>query len=224
MARTARIVIPGIPHHITQRGNNKQQVFWDDEDRQTYLDILVKQSSKYHFDLQGYCLMSNHVHIIGVPREPDSLSKAVGRTNYTYTQYINKRYERSGHLWQNRFFSCPMDTSHTFSALQYVEQNPVRAGLEVHALNYQWSSAREHCGLIEDKRILKTSLVEARFSPQEWRELLSIPVSELIANEIRDSLKTGQPLGDEAFTSSVEAKLGKPIRPNPVGRPKHPKP
>ena len=135
--------MPGFPHHVTQRGNNGQEVFLTDDDRRIYLRFLGYLSSRCELRVVGYCLMANHIHIIGIPSTRQSLAKAVGRTHLLYTQYFNRQHKRSGHLWQNRFFSCPMDESHAWTALCYVEQNPVRAGLVKNAWQYPWSRSIE---------------------------------------------------------------------------------
>src|SRR5580658_9625112 len=109
MPRTARIVLPAVPHHTTQRGNNRQDVFFVDDDRLAYLKVLQRQSARYGLKIVGYCLMTNHVHLIVVPEHADSLAKAIGRTHWLYAQYVNKLHGRSGHLWQNRFYSNGMD-------------------------------------------------------------------------------------------------------------------
>ena len=106
MPRVARIVIPGWPHHVVQRGNNRQDVFFVDDDCRAYLRFLCDQSARFGIHILGYCLMSNHVHIIAVPDGEDSLAKAIGRTHFLYAQYVNRVHGRSGHLWQNRFYSC----------------------------------------------------------------------------------------------------------------------
>lgn len=111
MPRVARIVLPGQPHHITQCGNNRQDVFFVDDDRQVYLDFLQAHCELYGFTVLGYCLMSNHIHLVGTPTREDSLAKAIGRTHFRYSQYINRMHRRSGHLWQNRFFSLPWTRS-----------------------------------------------------------------------------------------------------------------
>src|SRR4030042_765949 len=129
MPRLARMVIPGVPHHITQRGNNRQDVFFVDDDRRVYLSLLQEPSRRYGLQLLGYCLMSNHVHLIATPARDDSLAKAVGRGHWLYTQYVNRLHGRSGHLWQNRFYSCALDEEHLVAARAYAERNPVRAKL-----------------------------------------------------------------------------------------------
>jgi len=107
MPRTARIVMPEIPHHMTQRGNNKQDVFFVDDDRVVFLKLLKQQSEKFRMGIDGYCLVTNHIHIIATPQKEDSLAKTVGRTNLLYAQYVNYMHGRSGHLWQNRLFFLP---------------------------------------------------------------------------------------------------------------------
>ena len=142
MPRVARIVIPDVPHHVAQRGNNRQDVFFTTDDRRAYLDILREQADRFALDVIGFCLMTNHMHLVGVPRKADSLAKAVGRTDWLYTRAINRLHKRSGHLWQNRFYSCALDDKHVVAAMRYVEENPVRAKLCRAPWAYEWSSAR----------------------------------------------------------------------------------
>ena len=144
MARKARVVAAGVPHHVTQRGNNRQDVFLTDDDRRYYLSVLRDRSQQAGLQLLGYCLMTNHVHLVAVPTRPDSLARALGRAHSSYAQRFNRRYRRCGHLWQNRFYSCPVGGSHLLRALAYVDLNPVRAGLVGRAADYPWCSARAH--------------------------------------------------------------------------------
>ena len=146
MPRVARIVIPDRPHHVTQRGNNRQDVFFVPDDYRTYLAILREQSKRYGLRVHAYCLMTNHVHLVATPRSPESLAKAVGRTHWLYTQHINRLHGRVGHLWQNRFYSCALDRDHYWAAMRYVERNPVRARLHPKAWLYPHSSAAAHVG------------------------------------------------------------------------------
>ncbi len=115
-----------------------------DDDRRVYLSILKEQSEKYGLEILGWCLMTNHIHLIGRPAGEESLAKALGRTHFRYTQYINRFHGRSGHLWQNRFYSCPLGRRDFWKALLYVEQNPLRAGIVRQAWKYPWSSAAAH--------------------------------------------------------------------------------
>ena len=132
----ARAVAVGMAHHITQRGNYRQTVFFDDGDRQLYLAVLQENASRYRLRLLGFCLMSNHVHLIAVPEREDSLACALGRTHADYARWLHIRQRQTGHLWQNRFYSCPLDHAHCWAAMRYVERNPVRAGMVETA--WQW--------------------------------------------------------------------------------------
>ena len=117
----ARVVAAGVPHHITQRGNNRQDVFLLDDDRRFYLETLRERSRRHGVTLLGYCLMTNHVHLVAIPERPDSLARALGQSHSRYAQRFNRRYGRTGHLWQNRFYSCPLGRTHLVRALLYVD-------------------------------------------------------------------------------------------------------
>jgi putative transposase len=147
MGRQARIVIPGVAHHVTQRGNYRQDVFFTDDDRRVYLSYLRESAQLHGLAVSAYCLMTNHVHLVATPERGESLAKTMGRTHLMYAQYIHRLHGRLGHLWQNRFYSCPMDDDYTHNATAYVELNPVRAGMVEAASDYAWSSARAHCDL-----------------------------------------------------------------------------
>ena len=170
MLRVARIVVPGIPHHVTQRGNNRQEVFFVDDDRRFYLELLARQAQRFGLDVLGYCLMSNHIHLIAVPKREESLAKAIGRTHFLYTQYLHRLHGRSGHLWQNRFSSCALDEPHCWAALCYAERNPVRARMVRKAWRYRWSSAAAHCGSKNGNGLVDLGLWRTRsLSPRRKR-------------------------------------------------------
>jgi len=145
MPRNSRVVVVGYPHHVTQRGNNREPVFFDDEDRWTYLNLLGHYTQKYQVDIWAYCLMTNHIHLLAVPHDPAGLAGGVGLVNMTYTQYLNRKHQRTGRIWQNRFFSSVVDSDrYVWAVARYIENNPVAAGIVVSADNYQWSSACHH--------------------------------------------------------------------------------
>src|SRR5579864_1606293 len=146
MARLARVVTTDIPYHITQRGNGRRLVFETDTDRLVYLQLLQCDCNRHGRSVVGYCLMSNHVHLVAVPTRPDSMALALRHTHGCYAAYLNARQSASGHVWQGRFYSCPLDTPHLWAALRYAERNPVRAGVAVEPELYPWSSAPVHCG------------------------------------------------------------------------------
>ena len=158
MARTARVVIPRVAHHVTQRGNNRQDVFFVDADREVFLRYLREAATRFALQVEAYCLMTNHVHLVVTPEHEDSLAGALKRVDQLYAQYVNRLHGRSGHMWGNRFFSCPLDTNHSGRALVYVERNPVRAGLCRQAWQWRWSSAAAHCGR-DDTQVKETGCV-----------------------------------------------------------------
>jgi putative transposase len=219
MPRIARIAIPGVPHHITQRGNNRQDVFFADDDRAMYLSLLNQQAEQYGLAVLGYCLMANHVHLVATPRDADSLATAVGRTHLLYAQYINRVHDRTGHLWQGRFFSCALDEAHCWAALCYVERNPVRAGILRYAWKYPWSSAAAHCQGDDDRRLLDLRAWSAAWEPRQWRQQLRRRGDDEVTDGLRMRTRTGRPLGSDSFLSKIERVVGHRVRPLPVGRP-----
>jgi len=222
MPRLGRIVIAGVPHHIRQCGNNRQDVFLADDDQRVYLDLLKEQADRFGVQVMGYCLMANHVHLVATPLRDQSLAKAIGRTHFRYTQYINELHGRSGHLWQNRFQSCALDETHAVAALRYVERNPVRAHLVGRAWEYEWSSAAAHVGESGGRGLLDLEAWWARWRADDWREVLSEPQDEGETSVLRLSTSRGRPLGTDHFLSRLENLVGRRLRPLPVGRPRKP--
>ena len=149
MPRTARVIEVGCPHHVTQRGNNRQTIFFDDQDRNVYLDLLCKYSQECMCLIHAFCLMENHIHLLVSPQGHSSLSKMMQKMNMTFAQYFNQKYNRSGHLWQSRFYSALIDShAYLWSACKYIERNPVRANLIFDPLQYEWSSVKINAGLV----------------------------------------------------------------------------
>ena len=220
MSRLARAIAVGCAHHVTQCGNNRQDVFFADQDRQVYLQLLQEQADKYGLEVLAYCLMSKHIHLVAIPHQEDSLAKAVGRTNFHYSQYINRFHRRSGHLWQGRFCSCALDGRHVWPAIKYVELNPVRAKLCRKPWRYVWSSAAAHTDEKAESPLLNLPRWYKRVSAEAWRKELAEGLTEAEAARIRLRTHTGRPLGSDNFLSKLETLLGRRVRPLPVGRPK----
>src|ERR1051325_8788713 len=149
--RRRRVRVPGVPHHVTQRGNRRSEIFLDAEDRHLYLELLREYSTRHRLRLWAYSLMTNHTHLIVLPEGAASLSSALRDTHSTYASMFNRKYGFTGHLWQGRFYACVLDAQHLEHAVRYVECNPVRAGMVDRAEHYPWSSARPHFGRIEDR-------------------------------------------------------------------------
>jgi len=219
MPRIARICAIHYPHHVTQRGNNREAVFFDDDDREFYLKILGKYSSQYNFDIWAYCLMVNHVHLLAVPKREDSLAKGLGSTNLVYTQYVNRRYGRSGRLWQNRFFSSVIENEpYLWAVVRYIERNPVRGDLVGRAEEYVWSSARAHILGRRDHLLTGDSWLRRskRGDFQKFEEREDRPIED----SIRKATSTGRPLGGEEFVEHLEKTLQRRIIVQRPGRPR----
>ena len=218
MPRIARVVAVCYPHHVTQRGNNREWVFLDDEDKTFYLSALERYSKKYNLRLWAYCLMNNHVHLLAVPDEPDSLAKSIGTTNLVYSQYFNRKQKRSGRIWQNRFFSCTVDCdSYLWTVARYIERNPVRAGMVDHPLAYRWSSARASVEGRGNSALRIADWLEAA-ERESYATFLSRP--DYDAETIRQATTTGRPLGTDLFILRMEALTGRRLRADQPGRPR----
>lgn len=224
MPRGSRIVLPGLPHHVTQRGNNQQDIFFVDEDRTVYLGLLREQCKKHGIRILAYCLMTNHVHLVLTPAREESLNFAVGRTHFVYTQYVNRLHGRSGHLWQGRFHSTPMDEAYTLAAIRYIERNPVRAKLTRAPWTYPWSSAAAHTGAADTTHMLDMQAWKQLADGLNWKEHLALPEDKGLAATLRLNTRIGRPLASDSFLSKLEHKLNRRLRPKPVGRPKLNKP
>ena len=209
MPRIARVVVPDLPHHITQRGNRRQQVLFIDQDYQTYLELIARSRAHNGVEVWAYCLMPNHVHLVAVPEGADSLGKAIGEAHRRYTRHINFREHWRGHLWQERFASFPMDEAHLLSAARYIELNPVRAKLVKQPGRYKWSSASAHLRGRDDVLVKTGPLLEIA---GDWQTFLTGSISENEAEKLRIHERTGRPLGDTGFTLNLEALLGRTFR------------
>lgn len=221
MGRIARVVIPGCPHHVTQCGNNLQDVFLDDQDRVEYLEMLAWQADRFALTVEGYCLMPNQIHLVARPRLVESLGKTIGQTHLRYAQYFNGRYGRSGHMWQNRFDSCALGRQFVLAAMVFIERTPVRAGRVRRAWRHPWSSAAAHCGEGDPYGLLDLSAwARGPGKGGNWREALLEPVDEVLAEKLQMATRRGRPLGSDAFIAKLEGELGRRLRPRKPGRPR----
>ena len=221
MARIARAVAVGVPHHVTQRGNGRQQVFFTDRDREIYLDTLFDYALRYSLHVWGYCLMSNHVHFIVAPETEHGLARVFGRVHADYARYANIVQRSCGHFWQARFFSCALEPAHAWKALAYVERNPVRAALVGVAEKYAWSSAAAHCLEDDLEGRLDLSQWRKRYDGERWREALRLGVEEEAWKErIREATRRGLPLGSDHFVERMSKSAGRDLKARLPGRPR----
>jgi putative transposase len=220
MSRLARVVAAGLPDQITQRGNYRQNVFCNDGDRTTYLGLISEYCKPARLRLIGYCLMTNHVHLIVVPEREDSLARGLGQAHCRYAHCVNARLRSTGHLWQNRFYSTVMDESHLLAAMRYVERNPVRAGMVADAAGYRWSSAMAHLTGLDVTGSLDLGYWAARIGPEEWRSELGVTEEPDELAAIRAQTAAGRPLGSKEFVAELGRKMRRVLEPRAIGRPR----
>ena len=216
MPRRARLVVPGLPCHVTHRGNRRGDTFFSDLDRRGYLALLTVASSHYGLSIWAYCLMSNHVHLVVCPSNGDSLSRTIREVHGEHARRVHRRESLHGHLWANRYFSALLDPVHLWAAVRYVERNPVRAGLVTRAEEYPWSSAATHCGLAP-----RGPLASDRPFPggvADWSSWLDEPPDLAADQVLRTSTARGLPAGTSDFVSALELRLGRNLSRGPRGR------
>jgi putative transposase len=217
MPRAARVVVPGVPHHVTQRGNRRQPTFFCEDDYRFYFEQLSRWCRHYGVEVWAWAFMANHSHLIAVPPSEEALSRAIGLAHQFYTEHVNRREGWSGHLWQGRFFSAPMDEAYLRHAVRYVEMNPVEAGIVADPFEYRWSSARAHLAGVDDGLVRVRPMLD-RIS--DWKVYLAEKPAKSMDDAFRRQEEMGYPMGDDAFVTDLERKFGKSLRPGRAGRPK----
>ena len=221
MPRQARTVFAGVPHHITQRGNRREDVFHSDEDREVYLNWLSEYSQKHQVQILAYCLMTNHIHLIALPKTETGLQSVLKPLHMRYAQRLNRQHGWQGHVWQGRYFSSALDEHYLWNAIRYVERNPVRAKIVKRAENYPWSSAAAHCGLQNDKLLTVRGYWKTQFeSVGDWSSWLREGDAEAELEVIRRNIEKGLPCGSERFIRKLEKQIGRVLQYRPMGRPK----
>jgi putative transposase len=211
MVRIARVIAPGFPHHVTQRGNRRQQTFFCDDDYQVYVDLLREQCLAHGVLIWGWCLMPNHAHLIAVPASETGLRLAIGNTHWRYTRHVNFREKWRGYLWQGRFTSCPLDEEHLLAAARYVDRNPVRAGLVSEPESWRWSSAASRI-LGGPDPLLDTACPLPNRSTRPWKDFVMAPTRAEDLAALRRHTRTGRPLGSASFAEKISTLLGRDLR------------
>ncbi|MDB5704390.1 MAG: transposase [Sphingomonas bacterium] len=211
MARLPRLVIPGLPHHVTQRGNGRAQTFFEEADYALYRDLFAEAATRAGCAVWAYCLMPNHIHAIVVPSDEDGLRRTFGDLHRRYTGYINARARRTGHLWQGRFGSVAMDEAHLHHALRYVSLNPVRARLAKRAEEWGWSSARAHLAGEDDALVTVAPALERI---DDFAAFLADDIDEAaVYAALRKAESIGRPIGDADWIEALEARTGRKLAP-----------
>lgn len=214
MARLARLVIPGLPYHVTHRGNRRQQTFFEDGDFALYRDLLAEAARRSGTSVWSYCLMPNHVHLIAVPSEEDGLRRTFADAHRRYTGFINARHRWTGHLWQGRYGAVAMDEPHLAAAARYVALNPVRARLVERAERWEWSSARAHLAG-ENDELVEVAPVLERFG--DFATFLGSAEDQQATRALRRSETTGRPVGCSEWIEDIERRSGRALAPKKRG-------
>jgi putative transposase len=201
MPRMARVVVPGVPHHVTQRGTRRQTTFFSASDYETYLRTASREFAAAKVQVWAYCLMPNHVHLIATPETADGLAQAVGATHVRYARHINNREGWTGHLWQDRFASFPMDGSHLGLCARYVGLNPVRAGLTARAVDWPWSSVQAHVAGRPDALLSSGSLADRL--GVDLAGFFDLDIGQGERRLMQGATRSGRPLGSAAWVKTL---------------------
>jgi putative transposase len=214
MARLARLVLPGIPYHVTQRGNRRQQTFFEDGDFALYRDLLAEAARKAGTSVWSYCLMPNHVHVIVVPEDEEGLRRTFADAHRRYTGFVNARQRWTGHLWQGRYGAVAVDEAHLGAAARYVALNPVRARLVDRAEDWEWSSARAHlCG--KDDTLVTVKPLLDRYG--DFAAFLGAAEDQQATRALRKAETTGRPAGSAEWVREIERRSGRSLAPKKRG-------
>jgi putative transposase len=215
MARRARVIIPGLPHHVTQRGNRREAIFLEPGDEAVYLDLMSGQLRRHEVACWAYCLMPNHVHFILTPKDETGLARAVGEAHRRYTAFVGARGRWTGHLFQGRFGSVAMDEDHLMAALRYVALNPVKAQLVARAADWPWSSTRAH---IAGENTAYVDVAPALSRIGDFNAFVAeAPQDEARWSAVLKAELIGRPVGAKAWVEQLERQLGRALSPQKRG-------
>jgi len=219
MPRIARAIAVDFPHHVVQRGNNREKVFFHKKDKERYLSLLKKYSDKWDAPILAYCLMNNHVHLLTRPKKEESLYKMMQGVTLCYTQYINREHRRTGRLWESRYHSCIVaKEKYLWAVARYIEQNPIRAKIVKKAEDFPYSSARAHIAGARDEALGEELFKEEQ--RKDYKKIIRSNIPEKEANIIRYNTRTGRPFGSEEFIKKMEKKLKREFMLKSPGRPR----
>jgi putative transposase len=206
-----------VPHHVTQRGNHRERVFFAAGDHEAYVGLLHAFARREGLAVFAYCLMPNHVHLVVVPSTTDSMHRTLQAVHSQYAQRVNRMRVISGHLWQGRYYSSPLDADHFLNAIRYVERNPVEAGLAARAQDFPWSSAAAHCGIRRDPLIEPASSSSLLRRIDDWSSWLAAGIPDECAKLFQRNARLGLPCGSSSFVAHLEKMADRDLRFRPQG-------
>ncbi len=227
MPRRPRVILPNVPQHIIQRGNNRQACFYADEDYLSYLEWLKEYSEKTDCKVHAYVLMTNHVHLLVSTDKAEAIGAMMKALGQRYVQYINKMYKRTGTLWEGRYKSCPTQAETYLLACQrYIELNPVRANMVSHPAEYRWSSYAANAqgaepDIVQAHALYQALGLDARSRQAAYRELFRYQLDIGVVDEIRKATNGNYALGNALFVQQIEDALGRRVTAVKAGRPKN---
>ena len=225
MARLPRLTLPGLPHHIIQRGNNRQLIVAITADYQTLLDLLAENAAKFKVAVHAYVLMGNHFHLLATPETADALPQMMQAVGRRYVRYFNDRQQRSGTLWEGRYRSTLIQTErYLLACMAYIDLNPVRAEMVADPKDYPWSSHAHYIGLRVDKLVTPHPLVwqigNTPFAREvQYAELVRAGLSVEQQGELTASVLSGWALGDKDFVADLQKRTSRRVLKARAGRP-----
>ena len=225
MARLPRLSLPGVPHHVIQRGNNRQAIFSSAQDRQAFLDRLEENAQKFAVAVHAYVLMDNHFHLLVTPNTDTGLPKMMQAIGRSYVRYFNDRQKRSGTLWEGRYKSTLIQTErYLLACMVYIDLNPVRAGMVVSGQDFAWSSHGHYVGLRADKLIaphpLYWQLGNTPFAREAaYAEMVHAGISPAQQQALTDATLRGWALGEPDFVADLQTKTRRRVSKASAGRP-----
>jgi putative transposase len=220
MSRRKRVIIPGLPYHVTHRGNHREAILSTSEQRAMYVRIMLRWQAKTGVTVAAFVIMPNHVHFIVVVPTPQALARWIGNGHREYSKWLNTVRETNGHNWEERYYAVVMDPEHCLNALRYIEQNPVAAGLARHPWEWHWSSAAHHCGFGGKPALLNGDLRPDGISSEQWKAALLTESAESFRRRLHECSGRGIALADPAWATAMEALHGVRLLPGKPGRPR----
>lgn len=216
MPRKPRAIIPDVPYHITARANRGEFIFTSDKDRELYAEFIIQYTRKLDVKIYAWCIMGNHVHFILEPSTENGLADLFSIVQQRFSRYLNKKRNRYGRSWQERFYSTPLDIPHLYEAVRYVELNPVRAKITSDIFSYRWSSAS---GRLSGQSRIPVNEISHYLQIDDWVEYLDEISDEKLATDIRSNTYKGLPSGSQLFVGMMEKLTQSSLREKQPGRP-----
>jgi putative transposase len=225
MARLPRLTVTGYPHHVIQRGNDRQAIVRDDADREMFLSLVTEHAASFKVAIHAYVIMDNHVHFLATPETDDGLPKWMQAVGRSYVRYFNARHHRTGTLWEGRYRSNLIESErYLLACMVYIDLNPVRAGMVDLPVDFKWSSHRHCIGQVSDRLVTPHALFwglgNTPFAREAaYRELVQTGMGPSEKEKLTQSALSGWALGSSDFVSELRQLTTRRLLPGRAGRP-----